>query len=295
MNNSTSVFSVSRKNDFRTQRKKMSEKRNIYIVLGLILGFMICSESATAIFGCKPVEHGEFDPIGIVESSPSESNGCDCTGTLIRGDLVLTAAHCFDCCDDSGCRDGSDCCCNSPPCDEHPKVKFTLYNIILKNGSNTGNNYSFDGTAYKHPNYNPANENDAAVYDLALIRLNENISKKLGVEPISVADSKNELLGVTIVGFETSSPPNCILQKNRCKSNFPPALSIYNDPWYAKTKKNRGICQGDSGAPAIINNQIVAIVSRYPENEPTMQLLSRTAYDKYDWIQKAIDGIICPP
>jgi V8-like Glu-specific endopeptidase len=226
-------------------------QKKFYILLGLIIGSIVCSELATAIYGGEPVRKGEFDAVGIVSSSC----GYYSTGTLIQGNVVLTVAHLFD-----GCGD-----------DKTAEFKV--------------GDQSFSGKVELHKKYDGQPR-----YDIALIILKRNVSKEIVPIPIAVLkESKSKRL--EIVGYGSRSfnckestsrkKYKCIL----CKEVGSP------DYESCDKEKIAGTCEGDSGGPALNKNkQIVAIAQgdKRPDRSKKSLGIVLTEIDanKYIWIQQ---------
>lgn len=268
---------------------RISKKRNFLIMLGLIIGSMVCSESATAINGGELVESGKFEAIGLVRSD------CGiCTGTLIQGDLVITAAHCFDDCDNL-------------------KAKFILHDTIPDNGSNSSHDYLFNGSVIPHPKYKKKySKYDSAIYDIAIIKLDRDVSQILGIEPIPIAHYKAPRNGsFTIVGFGNTSPACKTLNyRNKYKATFYKGLTGKNmdvrscEMTKPCCRRNTLTCDGDSGGPALDNKmQITAIVSGHVESNgyqtcpsPGIVVLSEiNKGEKYNWIQDQMTNATISP
>ncbi len=263
------VASVNKCDSKMNKHSRVSQP--FYILIGLIVGTLVCLGVATAVINGTLVKQGEFDAIGSV------GNNSDCTGTLIQGNLVLTAAHCFEEC--SSCR-----------------AKFTLYNMTHKNESNTSRDYSFYGDAVLYPEYGTG-RNGA---DLALIKLDENVSQILQIEPIPIATYVMQPgTNLMFVGFGNIST-NCetLNFRKKYKSNAPVYLvypvnisaSSYGTAtgYYGNTT---GICPGDSGGPALDNAiKIVGIIKGPVRGEystdDTIWYYTRISNKIYIWIQE---------
>jgi V8-like Glu-specific endopeptidase len=247
----------------------MSQGTIIYIVLGFIIGTIACSGLATGVINGNLVKQ-KFDAIGTV------GNNSDCTGTLIPGNLVLTAAHCFEDCHSSSCR-----------------ANFTLYNITPKNKSNTSQDYSFYGLVIVNPKYKDNPDGS----DLALIKLDKNVSQILRVEPIHIDHYLVPLnTSLTFVGFGNIST-NCeILNlRNKYESNASVKLVSSCDRILRHCSYGvvTGICPGDSGGPALDKaGKIVGIVKGQVRSDHSIKdyenstwTLTRISNQSYNWTQ----------
>jgi hypothetical protein len=239
---------------FDGNKRDFHMKRNTYILLGLIIGFIVCSASVNAIYGGKLVEKGELNAIGKV--TPKGCPECLCTGTLIQGNVVLTAAHCFE---------------NIHQC---PKPNYCIANFTV-------DGHSFAGKVEKYKNYEVGREDFDN--DIALIILDENVSKELGIKPIPIAGYQRPIahnVALNIIGFgniseDCCSKPNLEEKKYNCTlrvwQNRPRLQTITLKPCELLQTRTlvpcdnepiAGICPGDSGGPALdMNNKIVAIAT----------------------------------
>jgi V8-like Glu-specific endopeptidase len=242
----------------------VSKKRNIYILLGLIIGVIVCSASANAIYGGEPVKKGELDAIGKVTTK--ECPGYYCTGTLIQENVVLTVAHFFD-----------DICVGH-------RAKFTV----------NGHSYPGEVKIYRKYLENIGDPN----YDIALIILDKNIN---GIKPIPIADnSKPNRLKIAGLGHISEDCSKSNLGKYKCTlCTYPERATVETMTLEPCDKEIAGICDGDSGGPALdMNNQIVAIASedlrdlkRNPSEKSAGNVFTEINKDnkenknKYNWIQ----------
>jgi V8-like Glu-specific endopeptidase len=250
----------------------LSQVTKVCIVLSIFLGMIVCTGFASAITNGTLVKQGEFDAIGIV------GNSSDCTGTLIQGNLVLTSAHCFEDCS----------CC---------RAKFSIYEKNLENESNESQGYSFYGDVIINPNYKIDSEDD-----IALIKLDKNISQILHIRPIPIA---NYLVpagtSLMIVGFGNIST-NCevLNLRNKYKSNASVYYVTGHTRSFRASPEITGICPGDSGGPALDNaTQIVAVIRGQVRSdnsivERVLKLARISDYD-YNWIQGVIRNTTSQP
>jgi V8-like Glu-specific endopeptidase len=224
-----------------------------------------------------PVQTGNLSAVGSVTS-----NDLECTGTLIQGDLVLTAGHCVcdDLCDTSSC---------------HKNATFILHDVKIKNESKIYKNYPFTGKVWVNPNYG----SKFNCIDLALIKLDKNASQIANVETLHVENSQDALLGrnISIIGFKNG--PCCEVEENKLKLQYHPQphnvignlinISVYEN-------FNKGICPGDSGAPVLnIYKNVIGVTTGGPKEKyietycknPTKEIEFRSITlnkEIYEWI-----------
>jgi V8-like Glu-specific endopeptidase len=251
-------------------RGQKFQRTKVYIVIGFILGTIVCLGVAMAVINGTPVEQGEFDAVGSV------GNNSDCTGTLIQGNLVLTAAHCFE-----GCS--------------HCRAKFTLYDMTLKNESNTSRDYSFYGDVVPNPDH--GTERSGA--DLALIMLDENVSQILQIKPMPIANYVTQPgTNLMFIGFGNIST-NCETLNFREKYKFNATVHLVylnnasvssngaTTGYYGNTT---GICPGDSGGPALDDAKRIVGIIKGPlrgeySTDGSIWYYTRISNKSYVWIQ----------
>lgn len=273
-------------------RNRRFRGTKICIVLGFITIMIVCLGLTTAIRNGVLVESDEFNAVGSVGDYKGVPN---CTGTLIEGNLVLTAGHCIFC--DEICSDevgtplfkGEKCF--------KQKENFTLYNVTPNNKSNSRGDYTFSGEVVPNPIYGFKSAND-----LALIKLDKNVSEILQVKPISVAqpyklphDANFQLVGYGNIG------QNCEIENIRNK--YWAGANLYSAGGGSNITikmHQTGFCHGDSGGPVIDNNMTIVGVFREgpkegsPISGETIEWITRiTSYD-YKWIQNAANNFTIP-
>ncbi len=220
----------------------------------------------------------QYPNVGLILAYNADGNRYRCTATLIRSDLLLTAAHCTDgvvgkvlVTFKSEIVKGSTAPTVSPFPDADPAVGYTTAQLQAAGFAS--------GDAFVHPNYSdftdPANWNDVGV-----VRLDRAVT---GIAPASIAPLgtldaiKTSNLSKTLfraVGYGTEvRKPTEGPQKPQPMSY--PLIRRYVDmpgqkltPQILQTNGNPndnkgtgGTCFGDSGGPVFLNGKIVAVTS----------------------------------
>jgi len=262
------------------------------IVLVLVMFIIVFSGEAVAIRNGIQAEPGEFDAVGMVDVYQGIAN---CTGTLIEGNLVLTAAHCVALCSEEYYNDASSF--EKEKCFKKEE-NFTLCNVTPKNGSSNLGDYTFIGKVEPNPLYEMANS-----FDLALIKLDKNVSETLQITPISVSPpyALENAGNLKYIGYG-SIGENCEIKDNRNKYWAESSSDIQSGTIISGTNitiqmHQKGFCRGDSGGPLIDNNMtIVGILRKGPDLEFTIspdsiEFMTKITEPDYNWIQNATINI----
>ena len=203
-----------------------------------------------------------------------------CTGTLIRKNVVLTAAHCV--------------------LASKGKVNFILYFGTDLLNLNQTNAYRVGVAAITHEKYSAELDKDA--YDIALIKFDGDLPP--GFAPVEILKDPRILQNGTpllVAGFGRNdrygNDPN-----NGTGTLRQVELSVsdakYSDTEFRSTSIGKGICQGDSGGPAYvsINNQLyVAGVSNRVFGIGRINCILASVFLKVDqfhfWIEQNINRL----
>lgn len=247
---------------------------SVAIIFYTIMTCMGLSESNIIMPDKSQATPQPFDAIGTIPG---------CTATLIKDNLVLTAAHCL-------CKSDIDNKCKL--CGLYKdKTNFTLHNVwptespaASKGGSTTRQNISINGTVYIDPN---------SVEDLAVIKLEKNASGVANVTPLDLEKPENnphEGEKLTLIGFGETGQ-NCTTPSQmdvRRMANLTIEGNVHGETIQFKDPTVYA-CYGDSGGPALNNkSHVVGICGcgvGCDTNGNHISDYTSTAYEpNYNWI-----------
>lgn len=174
--------------------------------------------------GIIMVDDTSGDPIGV------------CTGTLIRSDIVLTAAHCV-------------------LSSDKKKLNFIVYfGDSLLDFSQLGS-YRSATLAAAHEDYTDGTSKNA--YDIALIKINGDIPQGYG--PVAMLKNSDFLKDGTefiAAGFGRSKRYSRSSKEDGTGQLRSVKLSItdlnFSETEFRSSSWSRGVCMGDSGGPAYV-------------------------------------------
>lgn len=204
------------------------------------------------------IENGLTSVVGLVMDT-GQGTGI-CSGTLIAPNLVLTAQHCV------AQLSSQFVICGQTPFGSQfgPNQVFVTTRTTMSN--NTAEYYAVEDIQV------PPGTNDTCGFDIALVRLAENIPMNVAepmVPRIDVAPQQGEMYiaaGYGHVGDGSGSGTRRSLAGRSVDctgDNCPAQTSVQGNEWLGSA----GTCQGDSGGAAIDDQgRVLGALSRGPEN-----------------------------
>lgn len=178
-----------------------------------------------------------------------------CVGTIITKKFILTACHCV-------------------------KDKYYLHNFkILVQGPNVSYTYLIN-SIHRHPEFS-INKLENMLHNVAIINLTNSISEDLKVKPIQLFDEEDNeenefgsaatLTGMSQIKNTGKTQPKSlrvskIFSKNKCNELYKHLFILSDDQFCAgEINSKEGPCLSDSGAPLLVKNRQIGILSGYPE------------------------------
>ncbi len=202
--------------------------------------FAACDEGADDAFNVKTVEqkiqNGQeesgFPAVGsiYVYDRTYRYYGSDCTGSLIRKNWVLTAAHCLD---------------------AYPQedVQFLIGERATAALTPPEGAVLYAAKRFvQHPQW----QAESLSYDIGLIELQEEVT---GIDPMPLFDGDlTDYIGedskVIGYGFTSQNASNDV--NSRKRSTTMEIKDVFDGSYYSKGD-NTGVCNGDSGGPSLVN------------------------------------------
>ncbi|XP_020812603.1 trypsin alpha-like [Drosophila serrata] len=200
-----------------------------------------------------------------------------CSGSIYSKTIIITAAHCL--CFENG-------------------TKYRINNLSVSVGSTARSN----GTVFQvqakisYPNYTI----DSSENDIAVLRLEKPLVLSDTVHPIALVNKHPapgtiaSATGWGVTGFNSDSSfivPEFLQGINLEVLSLEYCENFYEDP----VPENSicampGICDGDSGAPLVIDRELVGVVSASNSNCNGPSISTSVFYLK-DWILQSIDAL----
>ncbi len=204
---------------------------------------------------------GQFGAVvGLVMAFPGGKAGL-CSGTLISPSVILTAAHCLE-----GVRDPS--------------------SILVFTGDIARENLATRAVAaVQHPGYVPSQHVQTNLVDLGVVAVRPGSIKARPYSVSKAAPSRGD--SVTLVGYGITPGGNRAIMGNEKNYGSSTVAGLYNSK-YLVVDGQTGACEGDSGSPALVGNQVVGVVSGGPQCAPNVPDLYNRVDASYDWIQSMV-------
>ena len=204
---------------------------------------------------------GQFGAVvGLVMAFPGGKAGL-CSGTLISPSVILTAAHCLE-----GVRDPN--------------------SILVFTGDITRENFATRAVAaVQHPGYVPSRHVQTNIVDLGVVAVRPGSIKARPYSVSKAAPSRGE--SVTLIGYGITPDGNKSIMGNEKNYGSSTIAGLYNSK-YLVIDGQTGACEGDSGSPALVGNQLVGVVSGGPQCAPNVPDLYNRVDTNYDWIQSMV-------
>jgi hypothetical protein len=194
--------------------------------------------SGTGIFGGQ--ELTESDALSkYVVGLYDEDNHSRCTGSVIASDIILTAAHCVD------------------PQSHKLDIVFSPH---IFEGSELNNSKITSATRFmRHPKFDTGHEDGVITYDLALIYFSGGLPAGYKVLPLDsdfnrwTQDAARSEVDFLALGYGISNrffeSGGGILRQAKV-----PFESMHSASEFRIHQIDSGVCSGDSGGPALIEN-----------------------------------------
>lgn len=187
------------------------------------------NEKMSGIVGGNPMLDGYLNTLGVVMLLDTESGNL-CSGTLIAKKTLLTAAHCI-------------------PKDYRNLEVFFDANPFSEMSDVSAHSVE---TAHIHPKY--LFSTDEASVDLALVILKVDAPKFLNLAQVPQGTELQKQADVTLYGYGklTAQDENSagVLRSTTMKIS-----EVQNGFFKVDQSSGKGICDGDSGGPALIANR----------------------------------------
>ncbi len=248
----------------------------LFIIATLIYSFNSIASTQDYVVGGEPVKSNDpiqASTVGIFEPSPDGQSGSLCTGTLVRKDMALTAAHCL-----SG-DNGKASVIFGPNLHSALAPHRTIQEVAI------------------NPKWANHSEKSMDQGDIALVKFKGGLPQTY--KPIAALGSEREIKAggeVTLAGYGISDAQNKTgageLRKARVRieKNRPGKSEMILDQSHGQ-----GACHGDSGGPAFLRQgkqiKLAGVTNRaYPNHAPD-DCAHRVVYTKVpayeSWIKSS--------